>query len=83
MYQFRLPNVTELVVILLCISVAKHMMTFLGRLQVTNAHFNLQRKASSHQFSVADYIKNTGEALLKNRNSAAAPKSSRKAFSYF
>lgn len=55
MYQFRLPNVTELVV--LCIPVEKYLMPFLGRLQVTNAHFNLKRKAPSHQFSMPDYIK--------------------------
>lgn len=57
MYQFRLPNVTELVVLLLCIPVEKLVMTFLGRPQVTNAHFNLKRKASSHQFSMPDYVK--------------------------
>lgn len=62
MYQFRLPNVTESVV--LCIPVEKLVMTFLGRLQVTNAHFKLKRKGSSHQFSVLGYIMNTGEALL-------------------
>lgn len=38
MYQFRLPNVTELVVLLLCIPVEKLVMTFLEWLQVTNAH---------------------------------------------
>lgn len=57
MYQFRLPNVTELVVLLLCILVENLVMTFLGRLQVTNAHFNLKWKAASHQFSMPDYLK--------------------------
>lgn len=57
MYQFRLPNVIELVALFLCILVEKLVMTFLGRLQVTNAHLNLKRKAASHQFSMPDYIK--------------------------